>query len=59
MQTTQTQSIASVTLQREDEAAARIGTSDSIRALTPDEALSVGGGITVNLTDFAIVPNDK
>ena len=59
MQTTQTQSIANVILQTNDEATARIGTSDSIRALTPDEALSVGGGIAVNLTDIGIVPTDK
>ena len=59
MQSTQTESIANVTLQRDNEAAARIATSDLIRALTPDEALSVGGGITVNLSDFAIVPTDK
>ena len=59
MQTTQTQSIANVALQTNDEATARIGTFDSIRVLTPDEALSVGGGITVNLTDIGIVPTDK
>ena len=59
MQTTQTQSIANATLQTNDEATARIGTSDSIRVLTPDEAMSVGGGIAVNLSDIGIIPTDK
>ena len=59
MQTTQTQSIANVALQTNDEATARIGTSDSIRVLTPDEAMSVGGGIAVNLSDIGIIPTDK